>query len=68
MTATDLVYTRIIFPEQNTGDASTSILVVDDEDDLLESSDHRVATSRLSCQIPLTAALDGLHVTIAPED
>jgi 2Fe-2S ferredoxin len=40
----------------------------EDEDDLLESSDHRVATSRLSCQIPLTADLDGLHVTIAPED
>ncbi|PLK25166.1 ferredoxin [Porphyrobacter sp. TH134] len=40
----------------------------EDEDDLLESSDHRTETSRLSCQVPLTAALDGLHVTIAPED
>lgn len=40
----------------------------EDEDDLLESSDHRGPTSRLSCQVPLTAALDGLHVTIAPED
>ena len=40
----------------------------EDEDDLLESSDHRAPTSRLSCQIPLTADLDGLHVTIAPED
>lgn len=40
----------------------------EDEDDLLESSDHRAATSRLSCQIPLTMALDGLRVTIAPED
>ena len=40
----------------------------EDEDDLLESSDHRAATSRLSCQIPFTPALDGLHVTIAPED
>ena len=39
-----------------------------DEDDLLESSDHRVATSRLGCQIPFTADLDGLKVTIAPED
>ena len=38
------------------------------EDDLLESSDHRVETSRLSCQIPFTADLDGLKVTIAPED
>ena len=40
----------------------------EDEDDLLESTDHRVATSRLSCQIPFTAELDGLKVTIAPED
>jgi 2Fe-2S ferredoxin len=40
----------------------------EDEDDLLESSDHRTPTSRLSCQIPFTAALDGLHITIAPED
>ncbi len=39
-----------------------------DEDDLLDSSDHRDATSRLSCQIPFTAALDGLRVTIAKED
>jgi len=40
----------------------------EDEDDLLESSDHRVANSRLSCQLPFTADLDGLKVTIAPED
>lgn len=40
----------------------------EDEDDLLESSDHRDATSRLGCQIPLTAELDGLKVTIAQED
>ena len=40
----------------------------EDEDDLLESSDHREANSRLSCQIPFTDALDGLRVTIAPED
>jgi len=39
-----------------------------DEDDLLESSDHRIDRSRLSCQIEMTAALDGLRVTIAPED
>ena len=39
-----------------------------DEDDLLESSDHRVATSRLSCQLPFTGDLDGLKVAIAPED
>ena len=40
----------------------------EDEDDLLESSDHRTETSRLSCQIPFTAELDGLKVTIAQED
>ena len=40
----------------------------EDENDLLESSDHRTATSRLSCQVQLTADLDGLKVTIAPED
>ena len=39
-----------------------------DEDDLLDSSDHKTAASRLSCQIPFTAALDGLKVTVAPED
>lgn len=39
-----------------------------DEDDLLESSDHRAANSRLSCQLPFTGDLDGLRVTIAPED
>ncbi len=39
-----------------------------DEDELLDSSDHRNDRSRLSCQIEMTAALDGLKVTIAPED
>ncbi|MGN6375932.1 MAG: 2Fe-2S iron-sulfur cluster-binding protein [Sphingomonas sp.] len=40
----------------------------EDEDDLLESSSDRDATSRLSCQIPFTAALDGLKVRVAQED
>lgn len=40
----------------------------EDENDLLDSSDHRSEASRLSCQIQLTDALDGLKVTIAPED
>lgn len=40
----------------------------EDENDLLDSSDHRDATSRLSCQLPLTDALDGLKVTIAVEE
>lgn len=40
----------------------------EDENDLLDSSDHRSETSRLSCQIALTAELNGLRVRIAPED
>lgn len=40
----------------------------DDENDLLDSTEHRTAASRLSCQIPVSEALDGLIVTIAPED
>jgi 2Fe-2S ferredoxin len=40
----------------------------EDEDDLLESSDHRNENSRLGCQVPFTADLDGLKVTIAQED
>ncbi|MDP3676503.1 MAG: 2Fe-2S iron-sulfur cluster-binding protein [Novosphingobium sp.] len=40
----------------------------EDENDLLDSSDHRDEYSRLSCQIPMTADLDGLKVTIAEED
>lgn len=38
-----------------------------DEDDLLDSSDVRSDCSRLSCQIILNNALDGIRVTIAPE-
>lgn len=40
----------------------------DDEEALLDGSDHRRPNSRLSCQIPFTEALDNLTVTIAPED
>lgn len=40
----------------------------EDENDLLDSSDHRNESSRLSCQIPFADALDGLKVTIAEED
>jgi 2Fe-2S ferredoxin len=40
----------------------------EDENDLLDSSDHRNEFSRLSCQIPVTSTLEGLKVTIAPED
>lgn len=40
----------------------------EDENDLLDSSDHRNETSRLSCQVILGDATNGLRVTIAPED
>ena len=39
-----------------------------DEDDLLDTSDERMATSRLSCQVLFAPELDGLKVAIAPED
>lgn len=40
----------------------------EDENDLLDSSEHRDEYSRLSCQIPFGDDLDGLKVTIAQED
>ena len=40
----------------------------EDEDDLLDSSNHRRENSRLSCQIIVSGDLDGLKVAIAPED
>jgi ferredoxin, 2Fe-2S len=40
----------------------------EDENDLLDSTDSRNESSRLSCQVPVTDELDGLTVTIAPED
>ncbi len=42
--------------------------ISEDENDLLDTSDQRKAESRLSCQINLTDAMEGLRVTIAPED
>jgi 2Fe-2S ferredoxin len=39
-----------------------------DEDDLLDTSDHKQPTSRLSCQILFRDDLEGLRVTVAPED
>jgi 2Fe-2S ferredoxin len=38
------------------------------ENELLNGSVHRKATSRLSCQIVLSDDLDGLRVTLAPSD
>jgi 2Fe-2S ferredoxin len=40
----------------------------EDENDLLDSSDHRTGRSRLSCQITMSEALSGLTVRIAPDD
>jgi len=42
--------------------------ISEDEDDLLDSSGDRDEYSRLGCQIPFTADLDGLKVRIAAED
>jgi len=40
----------------------------EDENDLLDSSEHRRPCSRLSCQLFWAERLDGLKVSIAPED
>ena len=40
----------------------------EDENDLLDSTADRDATSRLSCQVPFVAAMDGMRVRIAAED
>ena len=39
-----------------------------DENDLLDSSEHRTNQSRLSCQIPFSETVDGLRIMIAPEE
>ncbi len=41
---------------------------VEMEEDMLDLAVAVTRTSRLSCQIQLTDALDGLKVAIAPED
>lgn len=42
--------------------------MLQDEGDLLDGSSYREAGSRLSCQIPLCDALEGLWARIASED
>jgi len=42
--------------------------VTEDENSLLDGSNHRNERSRLSCQIRMTDNLSGLRVTIAKED
>ena len=39
-----------------------------DEFELVEFSEHYKENSRLSCQIEMTDDLDGIRVTLAPED
>ena len=39
-----------------------------DERELLSELSHYKDSSRLSCQVEYTAALDGLTVTIAPDE
>ncbi len=42
--------------------------ISEDEQVMLEGSEHyRPEVSRLSCQIPVPEALDGLDLTVAPE-
>lgn len=40
----------------------------EDENDLLDSAESRTEHSRLSCQVRLTARLNGLKARIAPEE
>ncbi len=39
----------------------------EDENDLLDTADHREANSRLACQIEITSELDGMRVRVATE-
>lgn len=41
---------------------------VEEENELLDSSSHRQATSRLSCQLKWSDELDGMRVTLAPDE
>lgn len=40
----------------------------DTESILLESSCHMMPNSRLGCQVQITSQLDGLRITVAPEN
>jgi 2Fe-2S ferredoxin len=42
--------------------------ISESEDELLDTSAHRAGGSRLSCQIPASASLAGIKLTIAPQD
>lgn len=49
------------------GPADLKHAASEEEKDLLDSSDDRAENSRLSCQIPIDEALEGIEVRIAPE-
>jgi 2Fe-2S ferredoxin len=42
--------------------------MTEEEDELLSLSSHRMENSRLACQIPFRAELDGLRVQIVVEE
>ena len=42
--------------------------IEDDEEELLDSLENRQSNSRLSCQIELNAELDGITLTVGPEE
>jgi 2Fe-2S ferredoxin len=52
----------------NSDFASLLPVVTGGEDELLNASQNREETSRLSCQIQFDGGLAGLKVTIAPQD
>lgn len=54
-----------VFVEAGAGDLPD---MAADEADMLECSIYRQPNSRLSCQLPVTPAIDGLVVRIAPEE
>jgi 2Fe-2S ferredoxin len=43
-------------------------LPADDEQMVLSASSHLAENSRLACQINLEESLDGIRITVAPED
>ncbi|MFC4595675.1 2Fe-2S iron-sulfur cluster-binding protein [Sphingobium tyrosinilyticum] len=42
--------------------------LTEEENDLLDSSEHRQENSRLSCQLVVDQNFEGMKISIAPED
>ena len=42
--------------------------IEDDEEELLDSLENRQERSRLSCQVELVPELDGITITVGPEE